>query len=277
MKKILSKNKVFSNPVICIGNIYLGGTGKTPLAIKVSKLLEKKNKNSAIIKKKYKSHFDEVELIRKNSVKLFENEKRETAISAAINSGHDYIIMDDGLQDFNIKAGLNIVCFNTKQLIGNGLVLPAGPLREDLNSISRCQIVVLNGKKNEVFESKLKSINKDVNIFYTKYTLENAENLKYEKILCFAGIGNPNNFFEILKENGLNVIKELSFPDHYTFKKKDMDYIYELSKKLDLKIVTTEKDYFRLRKVGFKNIDFLKVKLDIENEEEFLKNIMGHF
>ena len=81
----------------------------------------------------------------------------------------------------------------------------------------------------------------------------------------------------ILKENGLNVIKELSFPDHYTFKKKDMDYIYELSKKLDLKIVTTEKDYFRLRKVGFKNIDFLKVKLDIENEEEFLKNIMGYF
>ena len=78
--------------------------------------------------------------------------------------------------------------------------------------------------------------------------MENFDHLKNKKILCFAGIGNPSNFFKILEENEIKVIKKISFPDHYNYKKKDLDFINELAKKLDLEVVTTEKDFFRLKK-----------------------------
>lgn len=275
LKKILSKKTNFSKPVICIGNIYLGGSGKTPLAITVSKMLLKNNFNPAIIRKKYESQFDEVDMIKEYFSKIFEHKKRKLAIEAAISKGHDFLVMDDGLQDFSIKTNLNIVCFNTEQLEGNGFVLPAGPLREKLNGLKRCKIAVLNGEKNEKFERKLKKESHLIKIFYSKYNLENFDHLKNKKILCFAGIGNPSNFFKILEDNGIQVIKKISFPDHYNYKKKDLDFINKLAKKFDLEVITTEKDFFRLKKIGYENIKFVRVNLIIEKEKELLEYIIN--
>ena len=274
LRRVLSKKMNFSKPVICVGNIYLGGSGKTPLAIAISKMLVQNNFNPAIIRKKYESQLDEVDMIRENFGKIFEHKKRELAIETAITAGHDFVIMDDGMQDFNIKPDLNIACFNMEQLLGNGFVLPAGPLREKLSGLKRCKIAVLNGEKNEIFEKKLKKVSQSIKIFYSKYHLENFEYLKNKKILCFAGIGNPSNFFKILEKNGLSVVRKLSFPDHYNYKKKDIDLINSLSKKLDLEVVTTEKDFFRLKKIGYENTKFIKIKLVIENEKELLEYII---
>ena len=274
LKRILSKKINFSKPVICIGNIYLGGSGKTPLAISIAKMLLQSNFNPAIIRKKYESQFDEVDMIKEHFGKIFEHKKRKLAIEAAITKGHDFLVMDDGMQDFSIKTNLNIACFNTEQLEGNGFVLPAGPLREKLNGLKRCKIAVLNGEKNEEFERKLKKESHSIKIFYSKYSLENFDHLKNKKILCFAGIGNPSNFFKILEENEIKVIKKISFPDHYNYKKKDLDFINELAKKLDLEVITTEKDYFRLKKIGYENIKFVRVNLIIEKEKELLEHII---
>ena len=122
LKKNLSKEEKFSIPVICVGNIYVGGTGKTPLAIEIVKILKKINIKSAIVKKSYKQHNDEFRLIKSKKIALLKSSSRATAIKEAEINKFDCAVLDDGYQDFSINKNLNILCFNEKQLIGNGMV-----------------------------------------------------------------------------------------------------------------------------------------------------------
>ena len=147
LKKKLNKSKKFNIPVICIGNIYLGGTGKTPTAILIANELVKIGKKPSIIRKYYADQEDEYELIRKYYKNLFVNLKRSKAILDAENKSYDSVILDDGFQDYKIKKNLNIICFNQNQLIGNGMVIPSGPLRESLDALKDAQVVIINGKK----------------------------------------------------------------------------------------------------------------------------------
>ena len=116
---------------------------------------------------------------------------------------HDAAILDDGFQDFSIKPNFSILCFNSKQMIGNGLIIPAGPLRESLRAIKRADCIIINGNKNLEFENKIFEItkNKNFKLFYSKYKIKNIDKFRNKKITAFAGIGNPSNFFELLKEN----------------------------------------------------------------------------
>ena len=207
----------FKIPIICVGNIYLGGTGKTPLVIYIAKKLLKYNKNPAIIKKFYSDHFDERELINKNLDCLFTNRLRHQAIKKAEEKNHDVAILDDGFQDHSVKKDINIICFNSNQLIGNGFTLPAGPLRENINTIKKSQIVLINGEKNKDFEKKIFNISSSIKIFYSKYLLLDKDSLENKNVIAFAGIGNPENFFETLKKNNFKVKKKFIFPDHYEF------------------------------------------------------------
>ena len=130
LRKSFISPKKFKIPIICVGNIYVGGTGKTPISIMISNILKTNNKNPAIIKKYYKDHEDEHKLINNFTNSLILNKNRVAAIEKAERENFDVGILDDGFQDHAIKKTLNIICFNNRQLIGNGLVLPAGPLRE---------------------------------------------------------------------------------------------------------------------------------------------------
>ena len=87
--------------------------------------------------------------------------------------------------------------------------------------------------------------------------MENFDHLKIKKFFVCRN-WKSSNFFKILEENGIKVIKKISFPDHYNYKKKDLDFINELAKKLDLEVITTEKDFFRLKKIGYENINLLE-------------------
>jgi len=137
LKKSFYFKKTFKIPVICIGNIYVGGTGKTPLSLLIAKELLKLKKRPAIIRKYYKEHIDEYNLVKNDLDCLFLAKNRSTAIENAEKSGYQLAILDDGFQDFSIVKNLNILCFNSKQLIGNGMTMPSGPLRENLNSIKK--------------------------------------------------------------------------------------------------------------------------------------------
>ena len=143
--KLKSKENLrFANiKIICVGNIYVGGTGKTPLSIKISKLLNKNNFSSTVVKKFYKEQKDEQLLISKKT-NLINKKNRKDCIDNAINKGFKYAIFDDGLQDYSIRYDLKICCFNSNNWIGNGLVIPAGPLREKINSLKNFDIVFLN-------------------------------------------------------------------------------------------------------------------------------------
>ena len=267
--KKFKKNQNFEIPIVCVGNIYLGGTGKTPLVYEIYNILNSIGKNPAIIKKYYNYLEDEISLLKSKSI-VFSEKNRSLAIKKLIENKYDTAIMDDGFQDFSIQKNFSILCFNEKQWIGNGLLIPAGPLRENLKSLSRANCIFINGKKNTNIEKQINKI-KENNIFYTKYVPKNISNFSNKKIIAFAGIGNPINFFELIKDNNLNLIDYRSFPDHYNFSEKDLNDLILKAKNNDAILLTTEKDYFRINN-SFKNsIEKLEVKLEIENKDNFIK------
>jgi tetraacyldisaccharide 4'-kinase len=274
LKKNLGNKKKFSIPVICVGNIYLGGTGKTPLCIKLAEVLKKLNKKSVIIKKFYKAHEDEFKLIQSKKIKLFKDLSRESAIKKAEIEKFDCVILDDGLQDSSILKNLNIVCFNEEQLAGNEMTLPSGPLREPLSSLKNIQMVVINGNVNQVFEKKIRAVSKNISIYYSEYLPTNSNQFIDQNLLAFAGIGNPNNFFKLLERNNLNITKKISFPDHYNYSIKELNDLVLYSRTNNLKIVTTEKDYFRIERYNIPQIRYLSVKLEIKNKEKFEKEVI---
>lgn len=271
-KKKVSNEKKFNLPVLCIGNIYIGGTGKTPLSILIAKELRKIEKKPVIIKKFYDEHNDEHLLIKKNNIPLITKKSRKDAILSAENK-FDLVILDDGFQDYKIKKNMSVLCFHSGQLIGNGRAFPSGPLRESLSALQRAEIVLINGQKNINFENKLYDINQNLKIFYSRYNLINVQKYQDKNILAFAGIGNTDNFFDLLKINNLRVKHSISFPDHYNFKKNEIIEIIEKAKNTDCTILTTEKDFLRIEKYNFSEINSCPVELEILEKEKFIKSI----
>ena len=267
--KFLKIKKKFPIPIVCVGNIYTGGTGKTPLALEIFKITKSYGKNPAFVKKGYDYLYDEIQMLDRTG-KTYSDKNRKEAIKSLISDKHDVAILDDGFQDLSIEKDFSILCFNSRQLIGNGFLIPAGPLRESFNSIKKADCVLINGDRNIEFENKINKINKNIKIFYSKYKIKNIENFKNKEIVAFAGIGNPSNFFHLLKENNINVKKTYSFPDHYNYSENDFSKI--IGDK-NMKIITTEKDYFRMNDRQKQNCEFVKVDLEIENKSEFVNLI----
>ena len=274
LKKTFIQKVKFNIPVICVGNIFIGGTGKTPLSIHIARKLSENGKNPAIVRKYYRSHIDEHKMILSYYNKLILNLNRSKGIYEALEKSYDAVILDDGFQDYKIKKNLSIICFNSNQLIGNGYLFPSGPLRESLGSLRNANILIINGDRSLNFEQKILKIQKDLKIYYSNYKPLNIQEFKNKKLLVISGIGNPENFFKILKDNQMNIQKKMVYPDHYEFTKNEMLKIIEYAKKNDFQIVMTEKDYYKIKDFSLENIKYLKVKLEIEKEEEFIKNVM---
>ena len=273
--KLTSATKFSEIKTICVGNIYLGGTGKTSLTLKINDILKDKNIKSCFIKKHYKDQIDEQKILE-NSGKLFKATKREIAIKHAIDEGYEVAILDDGLQDFSINYDLCIVCFNNINWIGNGLTIPSGPLRENINNIKKYKHIFLNGNLENLEDIKrdILKINSEINIYIGKYIPENIKkfNIK-DRYLAFSGIGNHRTFISMLKSYDLNIVKDIEFPDHYKYSKNDIEKIILDSKNQGYKIITTEKDFLRLQPKNYNEINFIKSKLEIQNEAEFLQSL----
>ena len=266
------KKNYYDFRTICVGNIYIGGTGKTPLVNNLANHLKKKNK-TFIIKKNYFSHEDEKKMLESKHNVIFEK-TREKSLLKAEQEKAKIVIFDDGLQEKTINYDLKIVCFNSLKLDGNGHVIPAGPLREKLNSLKNYDVVLINGNANKEtknFIDKIKNINPDLKIFMGKYVPKNFSNLKKKKFLAFSGIGNPHTFFDTLKILKIKLVDYKKFPDHYNYTDGDLLKLKELAKINGCKLITTEKDYFRIKKAFRKNINFLKIELLIDQEKKFYK------
>tara|TARA_B100001123_G_C15288740_1_gene1016639 strand:- start:144 stop:1079 length:936 start_codon:yes stop_codon:yes gene_type:complete len=264
--------KIEKIKTICIGNIYIGGTGKTPLSIKINNILNNLNFKTAFVKKKYHDQEDEQKLLSSKG-KLFCENNRIEALEKAINENMDIAIFDDGLQDKQISYHISFVCFNSLNWIGNGLVLPSGPLRENLKNLKKYDGVFLNGNGEDITEIKsiIKNINPILKIFESEYLPINAEKFdKNQNYLAFSGIGNPKSFINTLKKNNFKIVKNLDFPDHYNYSNQDLTKIKETAKKINSKIITTEKDYKRLNKLNSEDIEYLEIELKITNEKELI-------
>ena len=270
IKKIPNK-KNFKIKSICVGNLYVGGTGKTPLSIKINNILKKKYK-TVFIKKKYSNQIDEQNIL-KSYGNLICREHRDNALKIATKQKYDVAILDDGLQDKSLNYNITIACFNSSDGIGNSFLIPSGPLREDITEINNYDAVFLNGEKsNKEFSKYLKKLNNDIKVFEAKYTPTNLRsfNLK-KKFLFFCGLGNPSEFERTLNKYKFKIKEKIIFPDHYDFSDTDIFSIKKLAKRKKLNIITTEKDYLRLNKKNKKNVKFLKIDLSIKNMKNFSK------
>ena len=271
LKKKFSKVSNFKIPIICVGNIYIGGTGKTPTSIYIVNELNKMGKNAVIFRKHYEDQVDEHNLIRGYLGNLILSKNRVDGLREIEKSNFDTVIMDDGLQDYKIKKNISIACFNSNQLIGNGLVIPSGPLRESLNSLKNINIVIINGNRNKIFEEKILKINSNLKIFYSYYEPKNLNDFTNQKLLAIAGIGNPENFFSLIEQNNLNIQKKIIYPDHYKFSKEHFQNIIREAEEKNYKIIMTEKDFYKIKKYDFDKVNFLKVELKIADQENFIK------
>ena len=276
----LKKNNTNSSKIkkICIGNIYIGGTAKTPLTIKIYQILDSLKFKTATIKKFYTNHIDEQKMLTEKT-KLYCLKDRNMALDKAIKDNNDVVIFDDGLQDKSINYDLEFVCFNNIKCIGNGLLIPAGPLREKIKSIKKYDAIFINGNEvdNSDFKALIKKYSKDIKIFESTYSPVNIEKFDInERYLVFSGIGNPESFKEILMKNKFNIIKEIIFPDHYKYTQTDIDKVKLQAKKLNAKIITTEKDYVKINSDEDTGIKFLKIQLKIKNEEELIAYLKLH-
>ena len=234
-------SKKFPIPIICVGNIYVGGTGKTPLASEIFKITKSLGKNPAFVKKYYDYLKDEITMLKKVGT-TFVSKSRKEAIESLIKNKNDIAILDDGFQDYTIKKNFSVVCFNQKQWIGNGLVIPSGPLRERITAVNRSDCIVINGERNIKIEDQIYNKNKNVKIFYSKYKPVDINRFKDKQIYAFSGIGNPSNFFDLLKENNLNLIGTNSFPDHCHFTVSDLEMlIKKINSEKNQILLTTEK------------------------------------
>ena len=275
--QFFKKEKSSKIKSICVGNIYLGGTGKTPLTIKIFKILETLNKRVATVKKNYSSQKDEQLLLKQKTSSIIVN-SRKNAFEEGLKHNYDTLIFDDGLQEMQIDFDIKLVCFKTKNWIGNGQLIPAGPLREKISSLKKFDAVFLNGDSNNIEQiiNQIQSINSTIKIFKTFYKILDMQ--KYDmnsKYLIFSGIGNPSDFKDILIKNKFNIKYEMIYPDHYQYNLKDFKKILNNAKNENLKILTTEKDYMKIPEKFKKEIDFLSIDLVIQNEEklvEFLNN-----
>ena len=271
---IYKKDKIKTDKIktICVGNIYLGGTGKTPISIKINKIINNLNYSTAFIKKNYPDQIDEQKILSSHG-KLFCNKDRRDGLKEAINEKIKVAIFDDGLQDKRLGYDISFVCFNIENWIGNGLTLPAGPLRENINNLKKYDAVFLNGNGEETseIENIIKNIKPNIEIFKSEYVPLNLKLINTSKnYLAFSGIGNPKTFIKTLKKNNLKIVKTLNFPDHYNYTNQDMIKIKEIAKGLNAKIITTEKDYNRLNKLNLEDIEYLRVELKVLNEKELI-------
>ena len=276
-KLIVRKKKLKEIKTICIGNIYIGGTGKTSLSLKIHEVFNKKKIRSCFIKKDYANQKDEQKILE-NKGKLFKSKKRFLSLVEAENQGYKVAIFDDGLQDYSIDYDLIFVCFNDLNWIGNGFTIPSGPLRESFRNIKNYKNFFINGNMEnlENAKNKILELNPKAKIFVTTYTPVNLDEFsKKENYLVFSGIGNHKSFISMLKKNKINILKNIEFPDHYNYSDKDINNIVTEAQNINCKIITTEKDFYRLNNKDIDRIKFVKSEIEIQDESKLIDIILN--
>jgi tetraacyldisaccharide 4'-kinase len=268
------KSKIKPNEVktICVGNIYLGGTGKTPSVIKLFEILKKIELNVVTAKKFYSSQKDEIVLLE-NKTNFISAKKRVEIIEKAMKNNYKIVIFDDGLQDKSIDYDLKFVCFNSKNWIGNGELIPSGPLREKVGSLKNYDAVFLKNIDNPNYNiiNLIKNINPKIKIFNTYYKINNLKNFDLKKrYLIFSGIGNPDNFKNILIKHNFDILDVIIYPDHYEYTEEDILKIKKKASDMNAKIITTEKDFVKIPTDNRNDINFLDVNLEIIEEKDLL-------
>ncbi|MBR1544751.1 MAG: tetraacyldisaccharide 4'-kinase [Alphaproteobacteria bacterium] len=294
---ISSIKRVFSKPykskakVICVGNITLGGVGKTPLVIKIIEILLQKKVRVGVLSRGYRGALSSTTPVLVNKkhtasdvgdevFMIFQrfNGKVPTCICTNRANGAkvledkvDIIIMDDGLQNYTLAKDKSILVFDGGQTVGNGFIFPAGPLRETLGcGIKKASSIVIMRKINQAFEKKL--LHYHLPVFNAKTVAKNLENFAGKSVIAFAGIGNPQKFYDTLHGAKIKIKRSFEFPDHHQYSDEDFEKI--LKSAGNLPVLTTTKDYVKIPPKYQKKITPIEIDLCINEEKDFFDIIL---
>jgi len=279
----LYQNKKQKIKTICIANLTLGGAGKTPVTLKVGNLLKKKGIKFSYLSKGYGGEIknltklnhkhtatdvgDEALLLKGCSDSFICHKITSKILEQKEFSKNEFLIIDDGFQNFSWKKDLSILVVDGYYAFGNELTFPAGPLREFIAiGVKRADIIIII---NEDRKNIKKRFCKGKKLINAKLKIINGEDFIDKDVLAFAGIGHPDKFFKSLKNSGANIKKKFSFADHYQYSQNDLQRLTKLAKKHNLELVTTKKDWIRMDKKYQDKIKFLDIEVELEGELEF--------
>ncbi len=287
LRKLLVKPVKLPCFVICIGNISVGGTGKTQLVAWLAKNLRKKNCNFLIVTKGYNSNLRGAKLVEPLDLpsdvgdeskmlseygQVLAAKSIKYALPIINDLKPDVVIFDDGMQNPGFFKDLTIVVIDTIRNIGNGRIFPAGPLRESAQSaINRSDIVIMIGNELCPNFSLIQTITSNNKPFF-KSKIQLVGNIDTSKnYYAFTAIGDPNRFFRLLNENGINVLATKAFPDHHNYNRDEITALVKEADKQTLFLLTTKKDYVKIS--DHTKMLCAEVTLTFDKEEELFQLI----
>ncbi len=287
LRKLLVKPVKLPCFVICIGNISVGGTGKTQLVAWLAKNLRKKNCNFLIVTKGYNSNLRGAKLVEPLDLpsdvgdeskmlseygQVLAAKSIKYALPIINDLKPDIVIFDDGMQNPGFFKDLTIVVIDTIRNIGNGRIFPAGPLRESAQSaINRSDIVIMIGNELCPNFSLIQTITSSNKPFF-KSKIQLVGNIDTSKnYYAFTAIGDPDRFFRLLNENGINVLATKAFPDHHNYNRDEITALVKEADKQTLFLLTTKKDYVKIS--DHTKMLCAEVTLTFDKEEELFQLI----
>ncbi|MDR0942510.1 MAG: tetraacyldisaccharide 4'-kinase [Holosporales bacterium] len=271
-------------PVICAGNIVLGGAGKTPTVELICDILKANSLNPHILTSGYGGYLKNVvrvdptlhsylqvgdeSLLLAKVAPTWIGKNRVHSGRAAVSAGADVIVMDDGLQNNSIEKNFKILVVDSIQGFANEYLLPAGPLRESISTgVRKSDVVLIIGEKNQKIEDKIKSINPNIPIHYARMKIVDFAKVENNKVLGFCGLGFPSKFKKTLEECGYEIIDFVIFPDHHSYTITEIQKLINAAKRAGATLTTTMKDYVKIPKVFRNDISVVRVKLKLEDDD----------
>ncbi|NMP31042.1 tetraacyldisaccharide 4'-kinase [Thalassotalea sp. M1531] len=289
LRRLLYKAKLLPThhtdvPVVVIGNIGIGGNGKTPLAIYLIELCKKLSIEVGVVSRGYGGnapHYpyllneqsitahtgdEPLMLYKRCNVPVAVGPNRVAAVKLLEQQGCQLILADDGLQHYKMARAKEIVVVDGNRLFGNGLLLPAGPLREGTWRLNTANLIVVNGDRQSVVANQVNmtlSPQRFVNVKTAEQISVADFANEHKQVNAIAGIGDPNRFFNTLKACNIAVINARGFVDHHAYQSTDFD---KLGK--ELPIVMTEKDAVKCQTFADENWWYLAISANFEQETE---------
>jgi tetraacyldisaccharide 4'-kinase len=292
LKKNFIKTQKVDLPIICIGNIIAGGAGKTPVALALGEIFKENNFEFCYLTRGYKSKNNKVLMIENSCQFDVEEVGDEAKLLAEIaptcvaknrylgyqkiveNKKYRAIIMDDGLQNFQLEYDIKILVIDSKIAFGNKCLIPSGPMRQSLAEIAKnIDLFVIIGQKNIQIEEEILQQNPVAKILSAQISTSNLDKFINKNIVAFCGIAYPQKFFDFIKNIGLNLVETKIFADHYQYKNEDLERLYQQALSKNLKLITTKKDWVKFPKNFQDKIDYLDIKLDFE-DKILIKNLL---
>jgi tetraacyldisaccharide 4'-kinase len=278
-------------PVLCIGNYHLGGAGKTPTALALTRLLRDLGETPIVLSRGYGGRLrgpvvvdaarheaadvGDEPLMLARTVPVVVARDRIDGLALAKSQNASVILMDDGFQNSAIAKDASLIVIDGDRGLGNGKVFPAGPLRAPLPpQIARTDalVVIGDGSAAGPIAAAIAAQGKLVLSAHLRADEASLESLRGKRVLAFAGIGDPERFFRTLRSFGIEVVAERALPDHHPFSEGEIAALIAEAKREALILVTTEKDMVRLRKAeGAKDVVTFAVTLEFANAVQLRK------